>query len=149
MASITSSLADYNSQLVANVKAFEAEHRGVTTTVFDTRPIFNTLLDDSAIFGFSNHTGFCDAYQNGTPDMNTQIQPCAPVSTYLFVDQYLAFILSLIDIWSFFSWLNTLHPLFTVHKCVFLSRTHLGTSLLMNVSFDSILAKAIATELSA
>jgi len=107
VASITSALADYNSQLVANVQAFKAKHRDVTTTVFDSRPIFNTLLDNSATFGFSNHTGFCDAYQNGTPDTNTQIPPCAPVSSYF--------------------WLNTLHPLFTVHN---------------------ILAKAIAAELS-
>ncbi|TCD67288.1 hypothetical protein EIP91_000311 [Steccherinum ochraceum] len=107
VAKITSALADYNSQLAANVKAFATKHRDVTTSVFDTRPIFNTLLDNSATFGFVNHTGFCDAYQNGTPDMNTQSSPCAPVSSYF--------------------WLNTLHPLFTVHN---------------------ILAKAIATQLS-
>ncbi|KAH8106938.1 hypothetical protein BXZ70DRAFT_997825 [Cristinia sonorae] len=106
-ASITSALADYNQQLVANIKAFEAKHRGVITTIFDTRPIFNTLLDMSATFGFVNQTGFCDAYQNGTPDTNTEIPPCAPVSSYF--------------------WLNSLHPLFTVHN---------------------ILAKAIATKLS-
>lgn len=83
VASITSALADFNSQLVANVKTFGENHRDVITTIFDTRPIFNTLLDKAATFGFTNHTGFCDAYQNGTPDTNTQIPPCAPVSSYL------------------------------------------------------------------
>ncbi|OBZ65676.1 GDSL esterase/lipase APG [Grifola frondosa] len=94
---ITSALADYNSQLSANVRAFQAKHNDLDQiTVFDTRPIFNTLLDDAKTFGFVNSTGFCDAYQNGTPEITTQIAPCAPVSSYF--------------------WLNTLHPLFTVHN---------------------------------
>ena len=81
---ITSSLADYNSQLEANVEAFKAKHRDLDQViVFDTRPIFNTLLDNADAFGFANSTGFCDAYQNGTPNMTTQTAPCAPVSSYL------------------------------------------------------------------
>ncbi|KAI0080499.1 hypothetical protein K474DRAFT_1682493 [Panus rudis PR-1116 ss-1] len=83
ISTITSALADYNDQLVASAKSFQRSHRGVTADVFDTRPIFNTLLDHADTFGFVNATGFCDAYQNGTPDMNTQIPPCAPVSSYL------------------------------------------------------------------
>ncbi|CAL1705455.1 unnamed protein product [Somion occarium] len=108
VASITFALADFNNQLAANVKNFQQRHRGVTASVFDTRPIFNTLLDHADTFGFVNVTGFCEAYQNGTPDINTQIPPCAPVSSYF--------------------WLNSLHPLFTIHNT---------------------LAKAIATSLSA
>lgn len=83
VASITGALADYNNQLVTNVKSLPLRHRGVTASVFDTRPIFNTLLDNADTFGFVNSTGFCEAYQNGTPDINTQIPPCAPVSSYL------------------------------------------------------------------
>ncbi|KAI0693339.1 GDSL lipase/esterase [Cytidiella melzeri] len=106
---ISAALDDYNAQLSSSVKSFQAKHRDLDqVTVFDTRPIFNTLLDNANTLGFVNATGFCDAYQNGTPDMTTQIAPCAPVSSYF--------------------WLNTLHPLFTVH---------------------SILAHAIATSLSA
>ncbi|OCH93835.1 hypothetical protein OBBRIDRAFT_724015 [Obba rivulosa] len=94
---ITAALADYNNQLAANVKAFQETHKDLDqVTVFDTRPIFNTLLDNGDTFGFVNITGFCDAYQNGTPEMTTQIAPCAPVSSYF--------------------WLNTLHPLFTIHN---------------------------------
>ncbi|KAH8117025.1 GDSL lipase/esterase [Phellopilus nigrolimitatus] len=96
-AQIKSALADYNEQLVENVKAFQANHTDLDqVTVFDTQPIFNTLLDNAQTFGFVNSTGFCDAYQNGTPEITTQIAPCAPVSSYF--------------------WLNTLHPLFTVHN---------------------------------
>ena len=84
VAKITAALADYNSQLVSSVKSFQASHRDLDlVSVFDTQPIFNTLLDDASIFGFVNITGFCDAYQNGTPEANTQIAPCAPVASYL------------------------------------------------------------------
>ncbi|KAI0312369.1 hypothetical protein OF83DRAFT_1067267 [Amylostereum chailletii] len=94
---ITSALADYNQQLQDNVAAFQANHTDLDqVVVFDTRPIFNTLLDNADAFGFVNATGFCDAYQNGTPEMTTQTAGCAPVSSYF--------------------WLNTLHPLFTVHS---------------------------------
>ncbi|KAI8989828.1 hypothetical protein BD414DRAFT_414117 [Trametes punicea] len=109
VAKITAAIADYNAQLAANVRAFQAAHRDLDqVTVFDSQPIFNTLLDDAETFGFINSTGFCEAYQNGTPEMTTQIPPCAPVSSYF--------------------WLNSLHPLFTVHN---------------------ILAHAISTTLSA
>ncbi|KAI0345104.1 hypothetical protein BDW22DRAFT_1325510 [Trametopsis cervina] len=105
---ISAALSDYNTQLTSSVKSFRAKHNDLDqVTVFDTQPIFNTLLDNAKTLGFVNSTGFCDFYQNGTPNTNTQIQPCAPVSSYF--------------------WLNSLHPLFTVHN---------------------ILAHAIATSLS-
>ena len=84
VALITSALADYNAQLATNVRSFQAKHTDLgQVTVFDTRPIFNTLLDNADAFGFANSTGFCEAYQNGTPGQTTQIAPCAPVSSYL------------------------------------------------------------------
>ena len=46
VSSISAALADYNKQLVANVKSLPLRHRGVTASIFDTRPIFNTLLDN-------------------------------------------------------------------------------------------------------
>ncbi|KAF8801643.1 hypothetical protein BYT27DRAFT_7197861 [Phlegmacium glaucopus] len=96
-------IADYNKQLKHTGLKFQAKHatgngKGegqVQMTLFDTQPIFNTLLDNAHTLGFVNQTGFCEAYQNGTPKSATQIPPCAPVSSYF--------------------WLNTLHPLFTVH----------------------------------
>ena len=84
VAKITASLADYNKQLMQNVHAFQAKHNDLDqVTVFDTRPVFNTLLDNAQALGFVNSTGFCEAYQNGTPNHTTQTAPCAPVSSYL------------------------------------------------------------------
>lgn len=83
-AAITAALADYNAQLADSLRAFAQGHPGLDQVVlFDTRPIFNTLLDHAHAFGFANSTGFCDAYENGTPAATTQIPPCAPVSSYL------------------------------------------------------------------
>ncbi|KJA24292.1 carbohydrate esterase family 16 protein [Hypholoma sublateritium FD-334 SS-4] len=94
---IKADLANYNAQLRSTALGFQAKHHDIqTATVFDTQPIFNTLLDNAQTFGFVNTTGFCTAYENGTPSMTTQVAPCAPVANYF--------------------WLNTLHPLFTVHK---------------------------------
>ncbi|KAJ6622943.1 hypothetical protein B0H10DRAFT_2012122 [Mycena sp. CBHHK59/15] len=94
---LASDIANYNSHLSAMVKKFQQTHKDLDqVTVFDTQPVFNTLLDDDTTFGFSNSTGYCEAYQNGTPAQSTQISPCAPVSTYF--------------------WLNSLHPLFTIHN---------------------------------
>ena len=84
---IAPALADYNSQLKANVQSFQRKHRDLDqVTVFDTVPVFNKLLDNADTFGFVNVTGFCDAYQNGTPGQTTQIAPCAPVSSYLYAE---------------------------------------------------------------
>jgi phospholipase/lecithinase/hemolysin len=81
-------IANYNEQLRQMASKFQAEHGNggqgqVQITVFDTQPIFNALLDNAQIFGFVNQTGFCEAYQNGTPTLSTQTPPCAPVSSYL------------------------------------------------------------------
>ncbi|KAJ7758284.1 GDSL lipase/esterase [Mycena metata] len=93
---LASDIKNYNLQLTETMTGLQASHKGLEVTIFDTQPVFNTLLDEAKTFGFVNSTGFCDAYQNGTPAQSTQIAPCAPVSTYF--------------------WLNSLHPLFTVHS---------------------------------
>ncbi|KZT23977.1 carbohydrate esterase family 16 protein [Neolentinus lepideus HHB14362 ss-1] len=93
---VQSAIADYNAQLTSYVRQFQASHADLgQVTVFDTQPVFNTLLDAAETFGFVNSTGYCAAYANGTPGRTTQVEGCAPVSTYF--------------------WLNTLHPVFTVH----------------------------------
>ncbi|KAG6812130.1 hypothetical protein H0H92_004244 [Tricholoma furcatifolium] len=92
-------IANYNAQLNTLASQFKAKHKDIDqATVFDTQIIFNTLLDNADALGFVNSTGYCAAYENGTPDLTTQISPCAPVSSYF--------------------WLNTLHPLFTIHDFV-------------------------------
>jgi len=93
---VKASLADYNAQLSGQVKAFQTRHKDLDQiTVFDSNKLFNTLLDSASALGWVNSTGFCEAYQNGTPDITTQVAGCAPVSSYF--------------------WLNTLHPLFVIH----------------------------------
>lgn len=97
-----SSISIYNNELRVTAEMFQGRHQDLQTViVFDTQPLFNTLLDNSKTFGFVNSTGWCDAYQDGTPSQTTQVPPCAPVSSYF--------------------WLDSLHPLFTVHNALALS----------------------------
>lgn len=103
---VKASTLDYNLQLAANVRAFIATHN--TTQVakksgalgqvmlFDSQKVFNGLLDNSDAFGYVNITGYAPPYENGTPSQATQIAPYKPVTSFF--------------------WLNTLHPLFTVHE---------------------------------
>jgi len=105
---VKSSLADYNAQLVQQVRAFQGRHSDLDQIIiFDSNTLFNTLLDSASVLGMVNATGFCEAYQNGTPSMTTQVPGCASVSNYF--------------------WLNSLHPLFTVHDILALAiSTKLG-----------------------
>ncbi|KAJ6592487.1 hypothetical protein B0H19DRAFT_1204800 [Mycena capillaripes] len=89
-------IADYNTQLSNTMSVFEESHENFEATVFDSQPIFNTLLDNAEPLGFFNSTGYCGAYLNGTSSRSTEIPPCSVVSTYF--------------------WLNDLHPMFTVHE---------------------------------
>ncbi|KDQ50398.1 carbohydrate esterase family 16 protein [Jaapia argillacea MUCL 33604] len=89
-------IADYNYQLTGFINQFKANHTDINMAeLFDTQVVFNTLLDNAATFGFVNTTGYCGAYINGTANKTTQVEGCAPVSSYF--------------------WLNTLHPVYTVH----------------------------------
>ncbi|OAX37124.1 carbohydrate esterase family 16 protein [Rhizopogon vinicolor AM-OR11-026] len=96
-AQIATDIAEYNTHLRQFVRAFKANHADLDTViVFDTHPIFNVLLDEWETFGFVNVTGYCTAYESGTPTLTYQVEGCAPVTSYF--------------------WLNFLHPLFTVHN---------------------------------
>jgi len=107
-AKIRNSLADYNRQFASRVANFKAAHSADLDQVVlvDSNRLFNTLVDNANVLGFVNSTGFCAAYENGTPSTTTQIDPCLPVSNYL--------------------WLNSLHPVFPVHN----SLAHLITTAL-------------------
>ena len=77
-------IAIYNNELRTTAERFRGNHSDVETViVFDTQPVFNTLLDNAKTFGFVNSTGWCEAYENGTSSQTTQVLPCAPVSNYL------------------------------------------------------------------
>ncbi|KAF8550451.1 carbohydrate esterase family 16 protein [Imleria badia] len=96
-AQMDTDIINYNTQLTQSMRNFQANHTDLgSVMVFDTQPIFNTLLDEWRTFGFVNVTGYCAAYENGAPTPTYQVEGCAPVSSYF--------------------WLNTLHPLFTVHN---------------------------------
>ncbi|KAG1756905.1 carbohydrate esterase family 16 protein [Suillus paluster] len=96
-AQMGSDIAEYNAKLTQSVRTFQSKYPDLdTVTVVDTQPIFNALLDEWQTFGFVNVTGYCAAYENGTPTPTYQVEGCAPVSSYF--------------------WLNTLHPVFTVHN---------------------------------
>ncbi|KAG1893258.1 uncharacterized protein F5891DRAFT_963221, partial [Suillus fuscotomentosus] len=66
-------VAEYNAQLTQSVRTFKSKHPDLDTV-----------------------TGYCEAYENGTPTTTYQVEGCAPVSNHF--------------------WLNGLHPLFTVHN---------------------------------
>jgi phospholipase/lecithinase/hemolysin len=77
-------ISEYNSQLTKYVQTFKSKYPDLdTVTVMDTQPIFNVLLDEWQTFGFVNITGYCAAYENGTPTPTYQVEGCAPVSSYL------------------------------------------------------------------
>ena len=79
-----SSIIIYNNELRTTAEWFRGNHSDVETViVFDTQPVFNTLLDNAETFGFVNCTGWCEAYQDGTSSQTTQVPLCAPVSSYL------------------------------------------------------------------
>ena len=74
----------YDTQLTQSAYYFQSTHPDLGgVTVFDTRPIFSTLLDQWKTFEFVNVTGYCAGYENGTPTSTYQVEGCAPVSSYL------------------------------------------------------------------
>lgn len=111
---VKASTLDYNKQLTAGIRSFINTHNtthAIKTNgalgqvkIFDSQKLFNTILDNAAALGYVNITGYGDPYQNfgplnGTVAQTTQIAPYKPMTSYF--------------------WLNTLHPVFTVHEYVF------------------------------
>lgn len=64
--------------------------------IFDVHSLFTVLLDNAKVLGYYDTENFCLAYAYGTATRNTQLPGCLPTSAYF--------------------WLNTLHPLWTVHE---------------------------------
>lgn len=103
---VKASTLDYNAQLGARLAAFAEKYNSTSVTrknghlglvkLFDTQKVFNTVLNNADALGFVNITGYSEAYENGTPAETTQIYPYKPVSSFF--------------------WLNSLHPVFTVHE---------------------------------
>jgi len=96
---VKASLADYNSQFARRVAKFKETHKKTDQVVlFDANKLYTVLLDNADTLGYVNATGYCPAYQNGTPSTTTQVAGCAPVSQYF--------------------WLNSLHPGFAVNSAL-------------------------------
>jgi len=93
-------ISQYNTQLNLAMNEFQHRHKKTIQDmiIFDTQRVFNVLLDNADALGYVNVTGWCTGYQNGIGEfgLSTQVEGCAPVSSYF--------------------WLNSLHPLFTVHE---------------------------------
>jgi phospholipase/lecithinase/hemolysin len=92
---VFASVEDYNEQLSQRAKKFQAMNSEANVMVYDTSKVFNKVLNNAEALGFVNVTGYADPYANGTPSPTTQVAGYPPVSSYF--------------------WLNTLHPLYTVH----------------------------------
>ncbi|EJU00788.1 hypothetical protein DACRYDRAFT_108846 [Dacryopinax primogenitus] len=93
---VQSAISLYNTYLMNRINAMQYLYPDLgSVVVYDTNTLFNTLLDNAGVFLFSNITGYCGDYANGTPTTTYQVAGCEPVSTYF--------------------WLNTLHPLWFVH----------------------------------
>ncbi|KAJ7907306.1 hypothetical protein B0H13DRAFT_1879697 [Mycena leptocephala] len=111
---LASDIANYNAQLSATAKRFQESHKNVETTVFDTQPVFNTFLDNAKTFGFSNSTGFCEPTKWDTCRVDADRAVCTCL--HLFVRRALFPLIAAAT--ESQSWLNSLHPLFTVHNAI-------------------------------
>ncbi|KAI9698546.1 MAG: hypothetical protein M1820_007436 [Bogoriella megaspora] len=94
-------ITDFNNKLSAAAKNLSSTYTDTTVFVFDSNTVFSNILSKPSTYpqtaAVKNTTGYCTAYQNGTPAQNTFDPSCGVP-----VDQYF--------------WLNTLHPTFPVHN---------------------------------
>ncbi|KAK8098037.1 fungal cellulose binding domain-containing protein [Apiospora kogelbergensis] len=89
-------------ELAANLTK-SATEEGVNVWAYDVHALFTKVLNRPAAYkataGYANTTAFCEAYQNGTPNLDTLDPGCGiPVNQYF--------------------WLNSLHPTYPMHDVV-------------------------------
>jgi phospholipase/lecithinase/hemolysin len=51
-------ISDYNTKLAAAVSAFQANHTGVSTYLFDAHSAFTTILNNPSKYGFTSVTAY-------------------------------------------------------------------------------------------
>lgn len=95
-------IEDFNGKVSEMAKKLK-ERNGTNVWVYDANKVFGQVLDDPSSHaqtaGYKNVTGYCPAYENGTPAQNTFVESCGvPVNQYF--------------------WLNSLHPTSPVHEVV-------------------------------
>ncbi|KAK7991711.1 hypothetical protein PG988_000505 [Apiospora saccharicola] len=99
-------IAAFNALTAALAADLAAEGKGekkANVWTYDVHALFTEVLDRptayAATAGYVNTTGFCAAYQNGTPKQDTLDPACGvPVNEYF--------------------WLNSLHPTYPMHDVV-------------------------------
>ncbi|KAF1956936.1 hypothetical protein CC80DRAFT_411548 [Byssothecium circinans] len=100
----------WNQKLGNLTQAFGKKHTDARLFIHDTFGLYNNVIKNPAAYdqtkGLKNTTGYCAAYQNGTPTWYTKDPSCAYA-----VNEYL--------------WLNNLHPTFPVHNATAASITKL------------------------
>ncbi|MCJ1224242.1 hypothetical protein MMC12_000886 [Toensbergia leucococca] len=94
-------IGDFNVRLNWVANDLRNKYSDITVFVFDTNWLFTLVIDNPQSFaltaGYRNVTGFCAAYQSGTPAENTYTPSCG-----IPVDEYL--------------WLNNIHPTSPIHE---------------------------------
>ena len=88
-------IQDFNDRLAALAANVQYTYKDATVFQYDTHRVFSQVLQYPAIYpqtaGYKNTTDYCDAYANGTPELDTFNATCGiPVNQYF--------------------WLNSLHP---------------------------------------
>ena len=88
-------IQDFNDRLAALATSVQYAYPDTTVFLYDTHRVFSQVLQYPASYaqtaGYKNTTDYCDAYQNGTPELDTFDPECGvPVDEYF--------------------WLNSLHP---------------------------------------
>ncbi|MCJ1241910.1 hypothetical protein MMC14_009916 [Varicellaria rhodocarpa] len=94
-------IEDFNQHIANLATNLSATYPDATVFQFNTNTIFSQILEDPTSYpqtaDIANTTGYCVAYENGTPTMDYFDASCGvPVQDYF--------------------WLNTLHPVFPVHN---------------------------------
>ncbi|KAI8944533.1 hypothetical protein F4801DRAFT_571414 [Xylaria longipes] len=95
-------VAAWNQKVVDYAKTLKTK-ANTNVWVYDSNKSFGEVIDDPTSHpetaGLKNTTGFCTAYQNGTPAQDTHDASCGvPVNQYF--------------------WLNNLHPTSAIHEVV-------------------------------
>ncbi|KAI0477453.1 carbohydrate esterase family 16 protein [Xylariaceae sp. FL0804] len=96
-------IASWNGRVVDMANTLKRNYTETNVWYFDANAIFNQVLDNPEVYpqtaDYKNTTGYCIAYENGTPEPDTFNATCGvPVNEYF--------------------WLNTLHPTYPMHDVV-------------------------------
>ncbi|CAE6419689.1 hypothetical protein BN14_01250 [Rhizoctonia solani AG-1 IB] len=58
-------IATFNSLLIRRIAAFKNLKKDVHTILFDTNKLFSDVLNNAAVYGFTNTTGYCQCSDPG------------------------------------------------------------------------------------